>query len=154
MSKHTLRHLAVVLAVASVAAISACSEITSVSTAEQFQLPAPGMSVAFDRDGNILATREITHTPATERVSWLYALMIWGEHTGWPGERSRLLGHISMYSGPDPEYSANIGDSQEELEEYSSCVNGLFADPDCEVVVQEHYKESGDLHAHCGESPV
>ena len=152
---HTPRHLVAALVTASVAAISACSEVTPpISGADQFQLPAPGTSVALDRDGNVLATREITHAPEFERVSWLTALFIERARMGSTGQRSPLLGHISTYSGPDPECSVNASDSQEELDEYRACLNGLLADLEYEVVVIEHFKESGDIHVHSGESPV
>lgn len=84
---HTPRHLVVALAAASVATISACSEVTPpISGADQFQLPAPGTAVALDRDGNILATREITHAPEFERVSWLTAWFIERARMGSTGE--------------------------------------------------------------------
>lgn len=155
MIKHTLRRLAVALAATVVAAVSACSEVTPpVSDAEQFQLPAPGTYVALDREGNVLATGALTHTAAFERASWVYARILWAERARVTGERTRLAGHISTYSGPDPECSANTGDSQDELDEYAACVNRLFADKTCEVLVPEHFRESGDLHAHCGEAPA
>ena len=101
---HTPRHLVVALAAAAVATISACSEVTPpISGADQFQLPAPGTSVALDRDGNILATREITHAPEFERVSWLTAVILWAERARVTGERDPMTGHLSTYSRPDPE---------------------------------------------------
>lgn len=155
MFKHTPRHLVVLLAATSVAAISACSEVTPpISGADQFQLPAPGTSVALDRDGNVLATREISHAPEFERVSWLTALFIERARMGSTGQRSRLLGHISEYSGPDPECSVNASASDEEWEEFRACANEVGADPDRDVVVIEHFRASGDVHVHRVESPV
>lgn len=155
MFKHMPGHLVVALVATFVAAVSACSEVTPpISGADQFQLPAPGMSVALDREGNVLETREIGHTPEFERVSWLTAWFIERARMGSTGERSPLLGHISTFSGPDPECSVNASDSDEEWEEFRACANDVSADPDCDVVVIEHFRASGDVHVHCVGAPV
>ena len=144
----------VALAATFVAAVSACSEVARpISEEEQFQLPDPGMSVALDREGKVLATREISHAPATERASWVTMRVVWGAWVRSNGERTLPTGHIATYSGADPEHSASTGDPQAKLDDFGDRVAELHADPACEVVVVEHFKESGDLHAHCGELP-
>ena len=149
----TPMRLAGVLAATSVAAISACSEVARpTSEEEQFQLPDPGTSVALDREGSVLATRELWHAPATERGNWVATWTLW-RFVSSSSERTPPTGHISTYAGPDPEHSANASDSKAVLDDFGDRVAELHADPVCEVVVVEHFKESGDLHAHCGELP-
>ena len=149
-------HFPAAVIAAIIASASACSPATDpVADVEQEQfsdgyrfeltdLPAPGMYVARDREGNVRATGRLLHSPATKRLSWVFA-------RGLGTVRKRTLGDISTYSGPDPDCSANMGDSEEELAEFADCTNQLYADPECAVVVTEYYRESGDLHAHCME---
>ena len=147
-------HFITAVLVAVIVAAPACSQVAEpVADAEQesavhgymaesTKLPAPGTYVARDREGNVVSTGEIHHTSATERVSWVFA-------RGLQGVRTRMMSNLATYSGPDPECTANVNDSEEELAAFGDCTNQLYADPECDVVVTEYFRESGDLHAHC-----
>lgn len=145
-------HFTTAVFVAAIVAASACSQVAELATdaeqepavhghrAEATKLPAPGTYVNRDREGNVVSTGKIHHTSATERVSWVFARGLHGVRT---------MGNLATYSSPDPECKANANGSEEELSAFGDCTSQLYADPECGVVVTEHFRESDDLHAHC-----
>ncbi len=145
MPTKNFTRLAVALAATSVVAVSACSEVVSpITDAEPLSLPEPDTYVARDREGAVLATGRISHSPATERISWAFSHAL--------PVRGGLMARIASYSGPDPECLSSVYASEEELAEWAKCVNRLFEeDAGCEVVVTEYFRKTGELHAHCME---
>lgn len=150
MFQRRKNHFTVVLA-AGVVAASACSRSTEpasnpekdqIAAGYSTELPAPGTYVSRDREGNVLATGSLAHSPETERVSWVFARSL-------REVAQRPASGIAAYSRPDPECSANVGDSADKLDEFGACTSQPYADAGCSVVVVEYFRESGDLHAHC-----
>lgn len=58
---------------------------------------------------------------------------------------------IAGYAGPDPECLSSVHASEEELAEWTKCINRLHKDSGGEVVVAEYFRKTGELHAHCME---
>ncbi len=104
-------------------------------------LSAPGTWVAVGKNGAVLASGRIRHSPGLERILREPSL---AEH--WQGSRRATAARAAREL--DPRCSVSWDASDEEFEAYNECRREAVWDPECEIVVEELFKDEQVSHIH------